>query len=256
MNSLSIICFVYNIQNRGVYRARNFLYSLREQTSPIVPEIIIVDMSTDDTSDLNVFAHTYGAFYIRSASKGDWNKSLALNIGLRYANSEYCMFTDIDYVFAPNFIETASKHADPSNFLICLTHDSLESVRFDHFHMIVYEAIRSQSKLHSSVGDGACQLTTTEWFKKVGGYDERMKLWGSMDNDIVVRAKRDGLCIKQISPKTSIVHQWHKPIKLARKYEKQFASNIKFLQSKDVIRNPGGWGRVQGLSICDYRQMI
>ena len=75
------------------------------------------------------------------------------------------------------------------------------------------------------IGDGAAQCTTREWFFKVGGYDERMELYGAMDNDMTVRAEKDGLNIVWVE-EGEMLHMHHKIVWNNPEWKEQFDKNI------------------------------
>jgi len=152
------------------------------------------------------------------------NLSLLHNVGIKESNAEYIMRTDCDYVFAKDFIEAARKHMKKNRLV-------LKQVGILPNMNITMSRIRMWNfpKVHlwGKEGDGACQLTTREWFIKVNGYDERMIHYGVMDNDLNVRAQKDGLKPFWIE-ESQILHMWHR-VTWDKEQSKrdQFAKNIR-----------------------------
>ena len=85
------------------------------------------------------------------------------------------------------------------------------------------------------------------------GFDERMVLWGYMDQDFSERALRDGLRGVWIHERSTMLHQWH-----PRKFEvhrgdeqaqalmrERFDANRRlFEDDQSIERNAGGWGEL------------
>jgi GT2 family glycosyltransferase len=161
------------------------------------------------------------------------------------------MFTDIDYIFAPNFLKVVSKQVTKGRMLLCQTHDSKSKEDFSEYSHEQFDDILSRCKPHKLCGVGACQLSTTEWFKSIGGYDERMVKWGVMDNDMVRRAQRDGLRFHWLQKRTKIIHQWHR----SRKDSTQCrARSVKIYRTdKSVKRNGKSYGKMHIDLKYDYR---
>lgn len=252
---LTVVCFTSNISDRGTLRVKNFLYSINNQEGVTVPpQVIIVDWSNDGSfKDINEYAKTYKALAIHAALQGDvWNKCISLNAGLNRVSTKFTMFTDIDYIFAPNFFSVVQKRMSSSRMLICRTHDSGKKEDFSSYTKDQFNEIKKRSKPHQRCGVGACQLAKTAWFREIGGYDERMQMWGVMDNDMVERAKRAGLEVKWIDKKTDIIHQWHKIRKKEAKKDK--SKNVKIYRTDHTVkRNSGKIGQLPIKRVCDYR---
>jgi hypothetical protein len=114
-----------------------------------------------------------------------------------------------------------------------------------------YKSILSLATLRAGVG--MCMCAPRQWFFRIHGYDERYVLWGHEDDDILKRAKLDGLSQVGISDRTSLIHQWHIPATVnaasltdeerGRRGEALASNRILYMNSMDVIRNPGGWGQ-------------
>lgn len=255
--NLTVVCFTSNLLDRGTCRVRNFLYSISHQDGiQAPPQVIIVDVSNDGSfKSIRKFAKEYKAMCIHAPlpADGPWNKCVALNAGLNEVNTRYTMFTDIDYIFAPNFFSIANKRMSSKRFLLCRTHDSGKHQDFTDYDHSKFDDIIARCKAHKRCGMGACQLALTRWFRRHGGYDERMQMWGVMDNDIVLRAKRSKLDVVWIDKKTSIIHQWHVSNKKSAKKHKE--KNVKIYRNDNTIKRNVGQeiGQLPGKKVYDYR---
>ena len=209
--SLSIVGFVHNISRRGSFRLCNMFMSIRQQKHSFVkdPDIILVNCSNDDSyEEVNNICVEYKVLHLfHQHLEKTWNKCLALNAGLLRVETNFTMFTDVDYIFAPNFLECIMPSMSSKRILLCRTTDSPKGLDLTNYDVSQFYEIEKLCRLHPKYGEGACQLSNTGWFKKCGGYDERMKMWGGMDNDIPRRAVKSGK--KKIWIKNCAIHQWH-----------------------------------------------
>lgn len=98
------------VRDRSGVRLDNCLRSLRWQDGVRAAdvEVLISDLGSGPAAleDLRAVAARSDARVIHTAYRGPWNKSRALNIGLRRAEGRLTMCADVDMVFAPNFLHT------------------------------------------------------------------------------------------------------------------------------------------------------
>ena len=111
MPKLSI---VVTYRNRNVDRVRRFLQSLDRQTYRDF-ELIFVDYGSDEKY-ANVVAEMTNQYdwcrYIYNDTRGMlWNKSHAINSGVRQTSGEYFLSTDIDLVYTRDVLQTAMERA-------------------------------------------------------------------------------------------------------------------------------------------------
>lgn len=256
--SLSIVTFVHNLSSRGVRRLRNHLYSLRNQEATIlVPDIFVIDQSNDDSFDeVDSYCKEFNATHVYShLEKLPWSKSLSLNAGIKMVKSSFVGCVDVDDIFAPNFLSIVEKEANEKKLLICKVWNSTPDMDLNSFTMKEFNTIREKSKFFKAgCANGACQLTSKNWFIKVKGYNEFFKMWGAMDNELVRIAQKTGLRVQWIHKQTSIVHQYHRNKtrgdewkklggKLGRK-NREFYRHRSMKTSERLKRNEKGWGNL------------
>lgn len=257
MTALPVIVFIHNVSHRNsTHYLSNMLQSLRYQTVPCNP--IIVDTSNDGWySRISDVCKKYNAIHLYAPEQSNiWNMSRAFNAGLKYTKnvhkSKYAMTTGMDFIFAPNFISEAIKNASENRLVLCRVHDLPKDVK--KFDMKQFNRFLKKSTLHGQSGSGACQLASLDWFLSIGGYDERLKMWGTVDNDLVKRAHLDGKELRWLT-NTSILNQWHPKYKnliIAAKSQKKMNKRI-FISSNSVKRNQGiDIGRIS-YSVHDWR---
>jgi hypothetical protein len=186
-----------------------------------------------------------------------FNKSRAINVAIQLTlnDADFVMQTDADMIFEHNFLEIlvrAGIQFFPS--LVLCSARAISQERAAGAEVLDprtdYEAIRSLSLPISGVG--GCMCAPRAWWFRVRGYDERYTLWGHEDDDILKRAKLDGLSQVGIADRTSLIHQWHVratadagnlTVQERRRREEALAANRTFyLESMSVVRNADGWG--------------
>ncbi len=262
------VSVVVAVRNRcSGQRVANFLKSLRHQPDwPSPLEVIIVDSCSSPSHYQNAYeaATRYDATLLRIEKAHQWNKSLALNVGIKAAKYRYVMLTDIDMIFQENFLKVAVDCLEGQSgraILHCQARDLPQSAISPQTDIIRdFAKLKAVSTLHGKQGTGACFMARTDWLQGVGAMDERYVLWGAMDNDMSYRAGWDGLKIIWLE-KTTFLHQWHEKKtvlwqkdpeirevwmenhRLLKKYSDAFARNRPL--PDQVIRNPQGWGDIE-----------
>ena len=156
-------------------------------------------------------------------------------------------------LFAPNFVEVVLRtHLAMRGHAIVIS-DALDlppaAAALDP--LTQFDQLRAQAVYRNCLGSGACQSTTRAWFEKVHGYDERLVGWGYEDDDLLARAKRDGLIAVNIQHRTDMLHQWHETDRerMARagqsaQFEARYRENIAISRGDPrTVRNEHGWGQ-------------
>lgn len=108
---MKFFTIIFGFKNRDTIRIKNCLDSLKRQTFTDF-NVIFVDYGSDEAlaKDVKSIVETYDfCTYVYSDSRGyPWNRSRALNTGIRLAQGEYVVTTDIDMVYARDFFEILS----------------------------------------------------------------------------------------------------------------------------------------------------
>lgn len=259
----SSIAVVIPVRNRAGQRLQNTLGSLNWQTVGRPAQVLVVSHGSQPevNRELATICGQESASLITIGTTGQpWNKSLALNIGIRSTLSEipFVMTMDADMILAPNFLEVVWRclTQDPKTLVLCRISDldkqiSLPSSR-DKL-LKDFQHIRARARLRGPTGSGGIQAATREFFFEIRGYDEDLLWWGAMDGDIVNRAPYLKMNILWIENQTAMLHQWH-----PRKYtilrdrheieqaQKYWLRNHELVASRRKMpyRNPRGWGGV------------
>lgn len=248
------------VRNRGGARVDNFLATLRAQTLP--PEcvdITVCDFGSEPAAldELRELCDRHDARLVPTGdSSPAWNKSLALNIALRHSapRARWLLPTDIDMLFAPNFIETVIRAhlAFGSAIVLAQFRDLPPELDIGGIDPVAdFARLTAASEWVGEHATGPCLSTSREWCFRVHGFDERMTLWGYMDQDYSTRALRDGLREVWIHERTTLLHQWH-----PRKFEvfrgdpeqqrvmrEHYEANRRLYETDtSIVRNPESWG--------------
>jgi len=172
-------------------------------------EVIVSDLGSEkefleEIRNIKVYDNCY-----LTENKGNryWNRSKALNNGIKVAKGEFIGATDLDMIFAPNFIKTVKKRMKSKVLLQCHCKFLLQ----DFGEVITPEMIPKFEKAYALAQDysaGGFQCAERNWFLE-HPYDEDFKVWGGEDTlarDIMVE---EGFTIDWIDNETSMYHLKH-----------------------------------------------
>jgi GT2 family glycosyltransferase len=235
-------------KHRDLDRLKSCLASLRAQTmTPGKIDIVVSDLDSDAEfkKQHEAICTKYKARHIYTETSDVWNISRARNVGIRAALADYVMMTDVDCIFAPNFVETVIRHVGKNKIVNCRISDLPQDYDGTYSSFLWMATI---STLRPPYGLGGCQAFPKAWAMRVGGYDEEYREWGADDTDFQVRAERDGLKPAWIERETSFFHIWHpseKEVNRAQTNENRIRLKLSEMEKLPIERNPNGWGGVK-----------
>lgn len=241
-----MITVVLPYKNRDEQRLNNCFYTLSHQT--VLPKIVLIDYGSDPEFQkiLKKIASKYSCS-IHRVSQEKWKKTHANNIGLKKVSTKYVLFSDVDMIYKPNFIEEALKSLEEKTIITCRCSYLSKNETYGLTMPIdwkTYKPVIDQVSGETAVG--ACLATSTEWMKSVGGFDEEYLGWGREDYDMLCRAKSAKLYQIGIEEKTSFYHQWHLPSDWKKDKETIIANARYFdkvtIKKQTIVRNLQGWG--------------
>jgi len=241
------ISAIIPIRNRAGIRLENCLRSLRwqENFDENSLEIIISDFgsSAEEAQQIELLAQKFKSKVIYTEVSDYWNRSRALNVGIKKAEGKVVFCTDADMIFENNFLSCilSAQSAEKPSMVVCKCWD-LPEMEERVFELKEYDQLKLAATLRKSFGTGACQATDNSWFQKVRGYDEKYMLWGFEDTDMKHRAQRDGLELHWIHEKTSMLHQWHQNIRNTKLFLKYANKARYYLTRNKIVKNSSGWG--------------
>ena len=243
-----ILSVIIPVRNRSGTRLDNCLRALRWQqgVQPDDVEIVISDLASapDHQAAIDQTAREHSARVVRVENTQIWNRSWALNVGIRAAQGKRVMCTDADMIFSPDFLRAvlAAFQAQPNPLVLCRCHDLPETVPERAYELDDFAWLRQQAELRDTVGTGACQVADRSFFEKVRGYDEKYVFWGNEDKDMVVRAEVFGLEPHWLGEPTCMLHQWHPTMKLDKKWLR-FKNRMRYRFTKTkLVKNKKRWG--------------
>lgn len=156
-------------------------------------ELLVVDHASDDGDPGEACkAMNLPAGIIDLAPP--FNRSRALNEGVKVALGDTYFFLDADMIVPPEAFERIRRVAQHGTvwFPECEREDERGNIISDH---------------HCTCGYGICAISRED-FEKVGGWDEKFTAWGYDDVDFKERCEKAGLGICRERLK-GLIHQWH-----------------------------------------------
>ena len=155
------ISVIIPVRNRGGVRLENCLRSLAwQEMAEGSAEIILSDFGSEPTwaEELERLAADHGARIVRTDTDEIWNRSRALNVGIRSARGHYVLCTDADMIFAPDFLamllNAQQQHKDQA-LAVCRCRDLPESVPEQPWTRDDVSGLVTQSTYRERLGTGA-----------------------------------------------------------------------------------------------------
>ena len=235
---ISVITMIYN---RDGDRLRRMIRSLRCQT--IQPyDIIIIDASYGEDAASNI-RNSIGESWsglpqLRYSPRPQYtfNKSFALNIGIKKSKQKYVLITDADFMFGARLIERVMQELERGNTLVLAEAGYLPDISLDSMNWA--KLCAKVSKPARKMSPGAIQAVSRKWMNRVRGYDEKFHGGlGGMDDDMKVRAQKNGLRLVWLAfDEVQCIHQWHRVSDMKGKCSHLFSTN------PPVVKNLDRWG--------------
>lgn len=241
-------CFLIGFRNWRTEHLSRSLTSIRRQTDE---RISVCDLGSEPGTlerVKRICADHDAKLVVQPADV--WSRSLALNVAARNAGEvDYLVLCDADCYFASSWKRLAAACARPRR--ICLTRSRDTDETFDCARLpdMTDQQIYRATTPHPATGMGAGMVVPAQWFFAVRGMEEALAGWGGDDDDIVMRAQWSGLEVGWIDG-TWVGHQWHNRMAPPELWAKVEANRAYLAERRDqrgpVIRNPKGWGGIDG----------
>ncbi|MCW3079616.1 glycosyltransferase [Segetibacter sp.] len=200
-------CFsiIIGFRNREIFRIKYVLESLGEQIFKNF-ELIFVDYGSEPhiQKEAQDLVTSYGfAKYLYSDTRGwFWNRSHALNTGIRKASGDVIIISDIDLIFPVDFLESVQQLSFENIFYTFNCHYLSADTDYSNI---------TKSDLEKSIINyvGLCAIAKTDLLA-VNCFDEYYLNWGGEDDDLYVRLENNGCQKQQMKvDKFPVLHQWH-----------------------------------------------
>ncbi|WP_418510303.1 glycosyltransferase family 2 protein [Corallibacter sp.] len=201
------ITIIYTYRNRDAKRVRYSLLSLQQQCVQNF-KVLFIDYGSEvqEAKAVQVMVEGFRfASYHYVAHEGLlWNKSKALNYGIKHAETSYIITSDIDVLFAPQFVKTVATQINPGSFSL-----------FQIGYLSKKETKRQLTNLDfdtistTHIGDTfGIALFPKKALETVRGLDEFFHFYGSEDEDLNQRVQMAGYKLKRCN-ELMLYHQWH-----------------------------------------------
>lgn len=246
----NVITLIFGYKDRDITRVKRCFDSLAIQ-SLMDFKVVFVDYGSNlhYSKSIKKLIQSYTfCKYIYNYSEGHvWNRSHALNIGIRSADTNYIMTSDIDLIFSNDFIKNLLKNIKPNIEF----HSSAFSLpkNFNNWSKLKNKPTNFTKRETTALG--LCQVIQKEKIISIGGFDEFYRIWGVEDQDLNSRLKSLGCETKWLNLYDfPIYHQWHESSGLRTRTNipkgwQRLMENYK-LEKKNVnVRNNKLWGYKQ-----------
>lgn len=219
MDDLAVCCFVTDLSFRGIERVWHFLNSLTNQKGHNLKYHMNIISQSRDKSAYKIkgicSSFKCNFFHSELGYPPIWNKGMGLNYLIKRAEARYIMASDIDNLYQDNFLSVVETKMDKDKIVLCHVHVSKPKHakifrRTQSIDDTLFQKIKKECKFfNKNLADGACQLASKDWFMKYKGYNEEIRMWGGMDNELHLVANISGLEDEWLDGETSIIHQYH-----------------------------------------------
>lgn len=240
----AVIC----VKDRSKSRIKRCINSFKK--SSLINEIIVVDYGSAKPVKLK----GNKIKLIRTENKL-WNKSHALNLGIKQAKSEYIMTVDCDMILHPLTLTKLKPFLERNNFI----YDSnVLRIKITDLNKDFNQMVKKSTKWFDSTRNwvynrafGGIQVFSKEFINNVNGYYEEVGYgWGYIDNILYEQARI--MKFNTINLGLPIIHQEHKnkkednlPSELKRTFELMRYEKTHFMDKRYAegqVVNPTKWG--------------
>lgn len=216
-------------------------------------ELLIADSNSKNYEELkNYFESSKEKIPMRIVQhKMDlFSRSELNNVGIRNARGEFMACTDVDMLFDRNFLSTVMNVAQ-NNCLIDSRTMRWKQILVDKIYngeIDPYNNIKScrLGRILKRTSAGGFQCMHINDWNKINGFDERYRVWGSEDQDLLKRVQMAGIKTIWLGESRDSIMLFHQPhAKKDIKYDLEWQEkNKKFLNNiTDYRANVNkGWG--------------
>lgn len=216
-------------------------------------ELLIVDSNSDNYEELKSYFESSKELIpmrIIQHKMDLFSRSELNNVGIRNAKGEFIACTDVDMLFDKRFLSTVMNVARKGYLIDSRTMRWKQPLA----DKIYKEEINPYNNINSckhgrilkrtSAGGFQC-MHINDW-NKINGFDERYRVWGSEDQDLLRRTQMAGIKAIWLGESKDSIMLFHQPhAKKDIKYDLEWQEkNKKFLNNIiDYRSNLGvGWG--------------
>jgi len=225
-----VLAYILPIRNYPAAAMRRCIESIRRQAPDATTvDILLADFgsSPSNAADAKTLAEACGARHVWFDEKGPWNRSRAINLGVRATTAPVIVTSDADLVFASNFTQTVlglAQRAGAEFYAHAPMMDLPQSLTID---LDDYDADygRLLGVAKERVWSRGNVIFSRALFERMRGWEEAYTIWGCEDNDFFDRASRSGAPVFDLKGTTSYLHHWHASNKRGKEAAAQVARN-------------------------------
>jgi glycosyltransferase involved in cell wall biosynthesis len=246
------ISIILSCRNRDIERLKRCLDSFKNQSFTDF-EVVFIDYGSDEIyrNPVKTLVSLFSFcryFYVYSQGL-PWNRSHAINIGIRLAESDYLLITDIDVIHSINHLEILFNSRDKNSSIYNPVYWLHED--FSDYDAIIKDGYKINKKNYSYISraTGTSHFISKDIMEAIGGYDQFYNFWGVEDRDLASRLRKKGLKEHWLElGRAPLFHQWHPIVSFEKdglfpdKWWEDM--NIYYQLNIDKIeRNDENWGK-------------
>lgn len=201
------ISIIFAYRNRDISRVRASLESLQKQTYKGF-KVVFVDYGSrlENSKEIKMLveAYSFANYYYIAHTGLLWNKSKALNFGIKASQSEYVFLADVDVIFNPVFLEKLQTLRQTNRFSLFKIGYLSKHISQQQIHQFDFKNITT-SHIGNTFGIG---LFPKSKLFEVRGLDEFFHFYSSEDEDLNSRLKAIGVNT-HVEETLMMYHLWH-----------------------------------------------
>ena len=179
------------------------------------------------------------------------------NIGIKHATGEVVLCTNVDIVYAPDFMHQVMTTIRPGMLVQALRLDATKGVavnpnasmnaKGDEKGVPVSLVVDHEGLYTPTTACGDCQALHQADWKYLRGYDEEMAGWGGGDQDLTCRVLGSGMDLHIMGySHARHIHAWHPNDEQRKIVDGRRNGELlrRGMAEASFIRNPDTWGKL------------
>ncbi len=224
---------VIGFRDWGIDRLTACLRAHKERGGDRI-DIVVADLGSANAVDVIATCDRLGVTCVTSPDSPEWSRSEALNLAVASSSTPYVVTTDADIIFSRTLYDeiVGTLERSPLSVVLAQCSDLPDGLSFEEASALPDAILAGRASYRPRWGmGGCCAFRRTHW-DLIGGFDNRLKIWGGEDNDFVGRMRRIGLTPRWISDSVQrIYHVYHPPFTQVFREDEHFQKVRKFNQS-------------------------
>jgi len=244
------ITILYAFRNRDAQRVKLSLQSLQQQTT-LGFEVVFVDYGSDavaaQAAGQVVASFDFASYHYVGHPGLLWNKSKALNYGIRQAKTAYILINDVDVILHPKAMETFQNLCAPETYTLFKIGYLPKTVSQQQVASTPFEQLKP-GHTGDTFGIGLFPKAALE---QVQGLDEFFHFYGSEDEDLNARLQNAGFK-QQRENQLLFLHLWHP--RYPQKKDKQLSVQPRLYNAQRINQQHFLSQKQMNLSIAAHQE--